>query len=106
MSNGTVADLIDQDTKSWKVDLGRKLYHPQVAKKILLLPLSKLPNRDGKIIWKHSNSLDYKVKKAYQMLLKNQYPTPTQNHRSFDFANDIWERIWRVKLPFKIMYFI
>lgn len=49
LSNGTVADLIDQDTKTWKVDLIRRLYHPHVAKEILLLPLSRLPNMDDKL---------------------------------------------------------
>ena len=106
MSNGSVADLIDQETKSWKVELIRKIYHPQVAKEILLLPISRLPNMDDKLIWKHSNSGDYKVKKAYQLLLKEQYPTSTQNHRYFGIENEVWERIWKVKIPLKILNFI
>ncbi|XP_050241346.1 uncharacterized protein LOC126690274 [Quercus robur] len=106
MSNGSVVDLIDQETKSWKVELIRKIYHPQVAKEILLLPISRLPNMDDKLIWKRSNSGDYKVKKAYQLLLKEQYPTSTQNHRYFGIENEVWERIWKVKLPLKILNFI
>ena len=104
--NGTVADLIDQETKSWKVEVVRKLYHPQVAKEILLLPISRIPNMEDNILWKHSNSGDYKVKKAYQLLLKDQYPSATQNHRCFGVANEVWERIWKVKLPLKILNFI
>lgn len=40
------------------------------------------------------------------MLLQNHYPTPSQDHRSFGITNDVWERIWRVKLPLKILNFI
>lgn len=59
LSNGSVADLIDQEAKSWKVDLIRKIYHPQPAKKILLLHISRLPNMADKLIWKHSTLGDY-----------------------------------------------
>lgn len=83
LSNGTFADLIDQETKSWKEEIVRKLYHPQVAKEILLLPISRIPNMEDKILWKHSNSGDYEVKRAYQFLLKDQYPSDTQNHICF-----------------------
>ena len=108
LSNGSIADLIDQENKSWKVDLMRKIYHPQVAKEILLLllPISKLPNMADKLIWKHSNSGDYKVKEACQLLLKDQYPNSTHNHKYFGIGKGVWERIWKVKLPLKILNFI
>lgn len=104
--NGTIADLIDQDTKTWKVNLIRRLYHPYVAKEICLLPLSRLSNMDDELLWKYSSSGDYKVKKAYQMLFQNHFPAPTQDQRSFGISNDVWEKIWRVKLPLKILTFI
>lgn len=104
--NGTFVDFIDQDTITWNVNLVRRLYQPHDAEEILHLPLSRIFNLEDKLIWKYSNLGDYKVKKAYQMLLQNYYPVHSQDHRSFGISNNVWRRIWKVKLPLKILTFI
>ena len=68
LTNGTMADLFDNQTKSWNCDLVRKLYHPSTAKEILQIPKPKTKGNDDKLIWKHSTSGDYKVNKAYNLI--------------------------------------
>ena len=63
-----MADLINQDTGLWKVDLIKRLYQAPIAKEILHVPISKFANMDDKLIWKFSNYGEYKVIKAYLML--------------------------------------
>lgn len=55
LNNGTVADLIDSQTKSWKCDLVRKIYHPPIAKEILQIPLPKIQGNNDKLFWKRSS---------------------------------------------------
>ena len=63
-----MADLINQKTGLWKVDLIKNLYQAPIAEEILQVPISKFPNMEDKLIWKFSNSREYKVNKAYLML--------------------------------------
>ena len=63
-----MADLFDNQTKSWNCDLVRKLYHPSIAKEILQISIPKTQGNDNKLIWKHSTSSDYKVNKAYKLI--------------------------------------
>ena len=55
LDNGTVAELVDSQTKSWKCDLVRKIYQPPIAKEILQIPLPKTQGNNDKLIWKHSH---------------------------------------------------
>ena len=59
--NGTVADLIDQETKTWRVALVRKLYQVHDGEEILNLPLPWTSGIEDKLLWKHSSSGNYKL---------------------------------------------
>ena len=69
-----MADLINQETGLWKVDLIKNLYQAPINEEILHIPISKFPNMEDKLIWKFSNSGEYKVNKAYLMLQQNRSP--------------------------------
>lgn len=71
LTNGTMVDLIENNTKSWNFGLVRKLYHFPIAKEILQIPIPKTQGNDDKLIWKHSTSGEYKVKKAYNLIYQN-----------------------------------
>lgn len=72
----TVADLIDQNEAKWKSNIITQLYDRTDSEKILNIPLANVDSNStrDKIIWPHSLSGDYQVKKAYES-----YPnlTPT-----------------------------
>ena len=63
---GTVGDLIDQSSKSWKANLVQTLYPFPLSKEILQIPLPKTHVVQDKLLWKFSNDGDgiYKVKRA------------------------------------------
>ena len=59
-----VADLIDQDSVTWKSNLIMQLYDRNNTNQILGLPLPKTQcqNTQDQIIWPHSESGEYQVK--------------------------------------------
>lgn len=77
--NVTVADLVNQDTKSWNVDLVRMLYHSPDCEEILNLPLPRTSRIKDRLLLKHSSSGEYKVNKAYRMLHQNEHPQTIQD---------------------------
>ncbi|KAL0001694.1 hypothetical protein SO802_015475 [Lithocarpus litseifolius] len=102
---GYVADLIDQETGLWKVDLIRRLYQAPIAEEILQIPISKFSNMEDKLVWKFSNFGEYNVKKAYHMLQQNRSPI-CQDQGYYGIHCSVWKLLWKVKLPMKVLNFI
>ncbi|KAL0015987.1 hypothetical protein SO802_003056 [Lithocarpus litseifolius] len=100
--NGTVADLIDNNTKSWKYDLIRKLYHQPIVKEIMNVLVSKTKENTDKILWKHSNKGEYSVSKVYSIIHQHQNTTRS-NQYSYGISPAVWKPLWKVKLLMKII---
>ena len=92
-----VSDLIDSTANSSKVDLVRNLYPHQIAMEIFQYPSPKIDVSVYKLILKHSTTSDYKVKRAYEMLLG--VPNRTDDLKA------VQSIIWKLKLPVKIIAF-
>lgn len=73
---------------------------------IFRIPISKTGTIPDKLLWKHSNSGDFKVKKAYALLLKDSYHHPPNQHRLNHIPQEAWNSIWKVKVPLKICNFV
>ena len=101
-----VANLINQDTATWKSDLILQLYDRQEIEKILKLPLPRFhtPNTQDKLIWPHSMTGEYQVKKAYDLLHKLQTQDNNTYHNMGIHAS-LWKTLWRLKLSHKILTF-
>ena len=97
LTSGTVADLIDQTSCTWKSDLVKALYPFPLCKDILGIPLSKTGVVADQLMWKYSNSGDYNVKKAYQVLLQDTNHQSPANHLHFSPP----PAEWKVKVPLK-----
>ena len=97
LTSGTVADLIDQTSCTWKSDLVKALYPFPLCKDILGIPLSKTGVVADQLMWKYSNSGDYNVKKAYQILLQDTNHQSPANHLHFSPP----PAEWKVKVPLK-----
>ena len=69
-----MADLIDHTNHSWNSGLVKTLYPHPLSEEILNLPISKTGTGIDKLVWKHSASGDYQVKKAYNLLSKGTAP--------------------------------
>ena len=99
---GTVGDLIDHNTKSWKVDMIRNIYPHQQAMKILQLPVSKTGSAQDQVLWKHAKNGVYQIKFAYELLLKEWEGT---SHNAQDQGR-VWNILWKVQVPLKINTFV
>ena len=106
MTTGTVADLIDQQSHKWKIDLIRDIYPFPICNEILKIPLPRICSVDDKLLWKRLNSGEFEVKQAYNILLED-YLTLYDDHHSQSHAdNKVWKLIWKIKTPQKICIFI
>ncbi len=97
-----VADLIHQDSLSWKADLINKLYDKKLRASILSIPLPKFPNQNNidKIIWPHSSNGEFQVKRAYELLHQAQLlniSTPIIGTQSQNFWKIIWKTSFLIK---------
>ena len=73
---------------------------------ILHLPLPKIDNIIDELLWRHSSSGEYKVKKAYHLLQHLDQTSAISYERPFGIPHYVWKLIWKVKLPMKILSFI
>ena len=89
-------------SRTWKHDLIRRLYQPHTCKEILQLPLSRTSSLEDKLLWRHSNSREYKVNKAYSMLQEIHHPSMLQEGRNHGLPQSVRKLIWKVNLPYKI----
>ena len=71
LQTGTVGDLIDHNSRSWKVDLIRSLYHHSKAVNILQMPISKINDFKDRLMWKYSGDGNYSTKRAYELLTED-----------------------------------
>ena len=99
---GIVADLIDHANHSWKPGLVRSLYPPSISSEILCIPISKPGSVTNSLMWKFSNSGDFNVKKAYEILLEEANVSANANLRPLIILDVVWNTLWKVRLPLKI----
>ena len=102
LPTGTVGDLIDHGTRTWKVDLVRRLYPFHQASTILQIPISKTNSMQDKLCWKFSNNGEYQVHKAYDILSKKE----ACQARFFQAHSGWWRSFWKIKVPLKISNFV
>ena len=86
-----MANLINQDSRTWNQTLIRKLYQPQISKEILQLPIPKTIGLEDKLLWRHSNSGEYKVSKAYSMIQQRHCSSMGQEQRRHVLAHTVWK---------------
>ena len=71
LQTGTVGDLIDHNSRSWKMDLIRSLYNHPKAVNILQMPISKINDSKDRLMWKYSRDGNYSTKIAYKLLIED-----------------------------------
>ena len=103
MVDDTVADLIDNITKSWNLSLLGKLYQPPTVKDIVQIPIAKV---DGTLDYNHSASGEYKVDQAYKMLQLDYNQSKGLCTNSCVDHQSLWKFFWKIKLPMKVLTFI
>lgn len=96
LTTNTMANLIDQTYCSRKPDLIQSLYPFLICSKILSTPIYKTDSVSDKLMWKFSNSGDYKANKAYKILLNDSDHPFTVHHRSNSVLSEAWKIICKV----------
>ena len=103
---GTVADLIDQGTNTWKLDLVRALYPYLQWFEIMKIPLSKTGSISDKLLWKYSITGDFKVKIAYKLLVEDSCTSSQNQSKPAHIQNGVWKQICKIKVPMRICNFV
>ena len=94
LQTGTIGDLIDHNSRSWKVDLIRSLYHHPKAINILQMPISKINDSKDRLMWKFLGDGNYSTKRAYELLTKD-----SLGSQHFQQERKIWTAIWKAHVP-------
>ncbi|MBA0575583.1 hypothetical protein Golob_023901, partial [Gossypium lobatum] len=62
-----VSDLIDSNSRSWKIELIRNTFQPVIAEKILQIPLAETVQEDFQV-WRGEPTGEFFVRSAYKLL--------------------------------------
>lgn len=100
---GIVADLIDHSAGVWKANLVKAIYPFPQCSEILSIPISKTGVASDKLLWKHSTSGEYKVKNAYNLLLRDFFLRSPAQLRSTQFPAEIWKSFGKYKFLMKLV---
>ena len=101
LQTGTIGDLINHNSRSWKVDLIRRLYHHPKAVNILQMHISKINDSKDRLMWKYSRDGNYSTKRAYELLTED-----SLGSQKFQQEMKIWIAIWKAHVPLRITNFV
>ena len=93
-----VSSLIDDDSKSWIVNLVRELFFPFETETILRIPLSYFL-LDNKIIWVGNRRGEFSVKSAYHIAINIVDAQVVGESSSGDMRAPLWRKLWLLNLP-------
>lgn len=106
LNSSIVSNPINHFAHAWKPDLIRSLYPYTISVEILKTPISKVSVGQDKLLWKHSKSGKYQVKKAYNLLLVDHNSLSLAHTNTLSIPTMDWMLIWKVKVPQKVCLFI
>ena len=100
--DGTVTDLINQNFKNLETWFDYETVSTSHLQGNLATSTIRTSSLEEKLLWRHSNSREYKVNKAYSMLQEIHHPSMLQEGRNHGLPQSVRKLIWKVKLPYKI----
>ncbi|XP_058774622.1 uncharacterized protein LOC131648906 [Vicia villosa] len=89
------SDLIDKELSVWKREVILGKFSAEDAKKIVSIPLSRLPN-DGKLVWHFEKSGKFSVKSAYHAT-RSHKASPIPGPFVLAFQR-LWKLIWKAPI--------
>ena len=104
MQEATVDSLIDQQTRTWDMDVLKGFFAPLEVGLILKIPLSSNHVED-KLVWPHTANGVYSVKSEYNFLAKEK-TSPSLVVSLQDDGRSIWKKLWSLSVPNKIKNFL
>ncbi|KAM5584938.1 hypothetical protein ABKV19_004355 [Rosa sericea] len=96
-----VAELSDKETRSWNQQVVHATFLPEVAIKILSIPLSRSASVD-RYRWKPEKNGKYTVLSAYwiaRQQVMGEFLTSTSSGNPYEA---LWKKIWNTRIPGKV----
>lgn len=96
-----VNELIDGDSKGWKLDIIRQRFLPQEADAILSIPLYAHGAQD-RLIWTENENGKFTVRSAYrlaQIMYRNEEWAECSESSAVKW---IWRGLWSLNMPYKV----
>ncbi|CAN1145802.1 Putative ribonuclease H protein At1g65750 [Linum perenne] len=95
-SDRKVDELIDPETREWKISLLQSQFNHEDCKAIMEIPLMGDADCVDKIIWPLSKNGFYTVKSGYRLL------TETLTNSAHLHVPGNWQALWRLQMPPKM----
>jgi hypothetical protein len=92
-----VAELIDEEQGSWKVNLLKEVFSEEEAKIIFNIPLSPLLPQD-KLIWRGTTHGEFSVRSAYHLGKELQDLAVGQCSSEVQRMT-VWKALWALEVP-------
>lgn len=103
--NLLVKDLICPLSGLWNEALIHQMFHPATASKILSTPTSLLKSPDT-FFWPHTTRGNYSISTRAKVAIEKLSSPRLQASSSRLINKDIWQLIWKCKVPQKIRLFL
>ncbi|XP_075074410.1 uncharacterized protein LOC142162013 [Nicotiana tabacum] len=104
-----VADLIDEDTHTWKLHKISTTFELEDVDAILSIPISIICLND-RLLWHHSKSENYEVKSGYYLISKGLAVKTIRNSEAqascHSFPKSFWDSLWNLEIKNKLKYFL
>jgi hypothetical protein len=96
-ADSMVSELIDVDTRWWKIELLESLFSREEVQSILSLPVS-FTNREDVCIWRGSKNGIFTVRSAYYIQKELEKRRLAKSSSSKDHCT-FWRKIWDLRVP-------
>jgi hypothetical protein len=100
----TVDELIDPVTGAWDEELIQLIFNPLDVDRILRIPLNENMTDDF-IAWHMTKSYAFSVRSAYFLAWNHIHNRRRQDAIGPSRINPVWEILWKLKVPSKIIFF-
>ncbi|XP_026459630.1 uncharacterized protein LOC113360325 [Papaver somniferum] len=94
-----VSQLIEQDTKSWDLNMVNVMFPEEIVEQICRIRIPMIGK--DKIRWKGTRNRKFTVKSSYNILLDEYSSGVTSSNNNFP-----WKRMWKMSLPPKILHLL
>jgi hypothetical protein len=106
VENARVANLIDQDTKSWKTQLLNTIFHPYEAKVVQGIPLSPMLVPDKlSPIWRCTSNGIFSVRSAYHLEMECNARNGGEASGKSN-TKHIWKICWQLQISNVVKLFL
>lgn len=103
-SNARVEELIDPETREWKMELIHRIFIPQQADLISGIALSsQLP--DDKQIWAVTANGRFNVRSAYKLAMELSLGSGVASTSDNSNMRKFWKYLWSINIPHKVKHF-